>query len=241
VEKKMNIKHVIAVFAVLLAVALSTLSIGGVAANPISMPYVLVNSPQNNQIYPSNTIQLTFTQSTYYDFINFSSYSYSLDGQPAINTDGNTVLTNLAPGSHILTIYGNSTTQYSPSQINDRVLEKVYFSVAYSTMSVTFVSILSLILVPFLLALFLNRHRLVGRFKAKKTGGFWAGAVCLIVALIAFVPSAWCFADVYLFPNFHRGMIILPFMPLIFGALFIPVGVGMMVYGTRQNKLIDKT
>src|SRR4030043_327739 len=84
--------------------------VGLASANPISMPLVVVDSPQNNQIYATTQVQLKFALSPY-AYYNFSSFAYSLDGQPTKATDGTTVLTNLAAGSHTLTIYGNGTYQ----------------------------------------------------------------------------------------------------------------------------------
>lgn len=94
----------IAILALLLSVTFGILL---VSANPISVPSIKVSSPENNKIYPSNQVLLSFA--VRYANDNFSSFSYSLDGQEPVNTNQSCVLTNLSSGSHTLIIYGNST------------------------------------------------------------------------------------------------------------------------------------
>jgi len=215
--------------------------VGLASANPISMPLVVVDSPQNNQIYPTTHVQLKFGLSPY-AYYNFSSFAYSLDGQPTKATDGNTVLTDLAAGSHTLIIYGNSTHQNdynSYNTHNDMVLAIVYFSIVYSTAWITFGLTLFAAFSVTSLVLFTNRRQLVNRFKAKKTLSFWFGLTCFLFASLLFIANGWGMASNYLFPYYPHRLEVILFSPvLVFagGIVFMGLGVGMMALGTKERK-----
>jgi hypothetical protein len=211
-----------------------------VAANPVPSPLVIVDSPHNNQIYPTNTVQLAFTKAPY-EYYNFSSYSYSLDGQPAKPTDGNTVLTNLAAGSHTLTIYGSITYQTGSQNYtdNDLTLAQVYFSTVYSTAWVTFGLILTAFISVVSLVLFTNGRQLASRLKTKKTGIFWLGLACFLLVSIVLIAFVGGMASDYLFPYYpHRLEVILvsPVIGSIVCSVFLGLGFGMMALGTRERK-----
>jgi hypothetical protein len=231
------------VIPIILALFLSLIAgvVGLASANPILMPLVVVDSPQNNQIYATTQVQLKFALSPY-AYYNFSSFAYSLDGQPTKATDGNTVLTNLAAGSHTLTIYGNGTYQSDYNAYtthNDLVLAIVYFSVVYSTAWVTFGLILFAAFSVTSLVLFTNRRQLASRFKAKKTLSFWFGLTCFLFASLFFIANGWGMASNYLFPYYPHRLEVILFSPVLFfigGMVFMVLGVGMMVLGTKERR-----
>ena len=238
----MNPKGTVLPFILTLLLTLVACSVEAAEANPILLPFVLVELPQNNQIYPSNTVQLVFTRSPYNDYCNFSSYSYSLDGQPAKPTDGNNVLTDLVAGSHTLTIYGDGTYQNNYNAYtthNDMVLAIVYFSTVYSPQWVTFGVILISAISVVSLALFTNRRQLASRLKAKKTLRFWVGLTFFLLSSVVFIAFAWAMASNYLFPYYpYRLEVILvsPVLGFIVGLIFMGLGVGMMALGTKKGK-----
>jgi hypothetical protein len=82
-----------------------------------SPPSILLLSPQN-QTYTTNELQLDFT-------LNKTALwaSYSLDGQETVTATGNVSLTDLAYGSHTITVYAKDTRG------NMVASETIYFSV----------------------------------------------------------------------------------------------------------------
>jgi len=103
-------KKKLVIAATIILALLSSLMIVEIAvANPLTPPLIEINSPQNNQIYPLNTVQLNF--SVLPDaWFNFTSFTYVFDGQPPVATNGTTILTDLPSGSHTLTIYGRGAS-----------------------------------------------------------------------------------------------------------------------------------
>ena len=174
-------------------------------ANPLMPRMIEITSPQNNQVCPSNSVWLNFTALTNFSQ-NFTSFSYSIDGQESITTDGSTLMTGLGSGSHTLKIYGNST--HDDYTYNDQLLEVVYFSITYSTVWITFIIVACAFIAVTFLVLLVNRRSLVKRLKSKKTVAFWVGLVCFLGSGAVFVvPSTWQILGDYLFPHYKYGAI----------------------------------
>jgi hypothetical protein len=225
----MSVKKSTAFLVILLAAA----SLGVVAANPISLPMVKVVSPQNNCVYTTNAVGLNFS-AWQYSAYNFSSYSYSLDGQPAKATDGYTLLTDLSPGSHVVEIYGNGSWA-GTSEKQNMFLARVYFSNVYSTAWVTFTAVSTVFAALVSFAVFMNRKNISARLRSEKTGNFWLGIVCFAASIVALVPSAWWYIDLYLFPRYPRGFSIPPLPFLVLSFVGLVVSFALMAYGTRRK------
>ncbi len=229
----MKSKGTIAILAIVLVMSSV---VGEAVANPITPPMVVVATPQNNHVYPQNSVWLNFTvlPIAIKDF-NFSSFSYSLDGQAAQTTDGATLLTNLPSGSHTLAIYGKAGYGYWKDK--DMLLDVLYFSTNYSTAWVGFIVVLLATSVPMSVGLFVNRRAVAGRLRQKKTGSFWVGLACfLFFAVFVFGPSIWQLTNKYLFPLYGHGALAISTVPgAIFGLILMVVGFLLMVMGTRQR------
>ena len=203
-----------------------------VSANPISLPPINVNSPENNKIYSSNQVTLNFTVIGYR---NYTSFSYSLDGQEPIDTNKSGVLTNLPPGSHTLIIYGNATddTYWNGHEL----LNIVYFSTIYSTAWLTFTLILTVSLATLSLLIFFRRKQIATRLKQEKKFSFWLGLPCfLFFTCLVFIPSFWHWANDYLFPRFPVEIESSPIFGIIISIPFMVIGLLLMYFGTRKNK-----
>lgn len=227
----------IALFAVIIAIALVTV---GVMANPIPTPLITVESPKNNIVYSSNNVSLIFSHVPAPDH-NFTSFSYSLDDQAEQNTDGNTVLTNLTPGSHVLEVYGDIAWYSWPNWTVDHhnenyLLTIVYFSVSYSTAWANFAIVSTAIIGLFSLALFINRRQLIVRLKGEKTGIFWIGLTFAIISSFILIPSLWWHLNRYLFPSYPPRLAISLFPFLIFSLIFMGISVTLMVAGSRSSR-----
>jgi hypothetical protein len=208
-------------------------------ANPLPSPMVVVHSPKNNEIYPSSTVQLSFTPIQVYDR-NFTSFTYILDDQSPVATNGTATLTDLSSGSHTLKIYcafsiqfGNITHDYK-----DQVAYVVYFSSEYSTAWVAFtiISVAILTVIPSLL--FFRRRQIVARLKIKKTGVFWLGALLFVLGSLALIPYAWNVTVDSLFPYWPKGLEVslsFYFSFIVASIFLVGLGLVMMWIGTRKN------
>lgn len=216
-----------------LILVLSAQTFQTATANPIPSPMLQLDSPQDNQIYPSN-VWLNFSPSPYTG-INFTSFSYSLDGQVTKGTDGHTLLTDLAGGSHTIEIYGNGTTVWGNEQKVNMLLDIAYFGVGYSTQWVVFTVLFVAVVVLSLLALYINRAAFARRLRAKKKPSFWLGTVSTSLGLVMFIPWLYGVLYEYLFPIYPRGLGIY-FAPVMYLMIFfIAAGFALMVYGTRKS------
>ena len=197
------------------------------------MPMINVHSPQNNFVYPSNTVALNFSAMPHSAY-NFTSYSYSLDEQPPKSTDGYTLLTGLSPGSHVLEIRGNGSWA-GMSEKENMLLARIYFSNAYSNAWVTFTAVSCVLVALVSFAVFMNRKNIATRLRSEKTGSFWLGTVCFAASIVALVPSAWWYLDFYLFPHYPRGVSIPPFPFLVLSFIGLAAAFALMAYGTRRK------
>jgi hypothetical protein len=234
-KEAMKSKETIAILAIVLVMSSV---VGEAAANPITPPMVKIASPQNNQVYSQSNVWLNFSAvpMAINDF-NFSSFSYSLDGQASQITNGGTLLTNLPSGSHSLVISGKATEGYWKDK--DMLLDIVYFSINYSTPWVVFTVVLLTTSVPLLVGLFVNRRAVVQRLRRKKTASFWVGLACfLFFTVFVFGPSIWQLTNKYLFPRYGYGTLEISIVPMvvIFGLIFMVIGFLLMAIGTRQDK-----
>ena len=221
---------------ILVLVFLTAISIGIVTANPLPMSFVNVQSPRNNQIYPSSTIQLIFTPTAE----NCTSFSYVLDDQPPVTTNGHTTLTNLAWGSHELTIYTNRTLAAMGfvQEEKNMVASVVYFSVVYSPALVTIVAITLPATIIVSLSLFSRRRQIVARLKGEKSGVFWFGTLLFVPAFLIFIVFSSMVANDYLFPYWPKGLIfyLLPYwLTATVCIIFTVIGFGLMWWGTQRE------
>jgi hypothetical protein len=226
---------------IILSLSISLLTLTQVidlaAANPIPAPLIRVDSPQNLQIYSSNNVFLNFTIIPNTG-MNLSSFIYSIDEQAAKATDGNTILSGLPSGSHVLKIYGTSVLShgnYAP--LYNSTLAIVYFSTFYSTSWIVVTAILTVALAVSSVIVFKKRRKMVGALRGKKTFSFWLGLVCFLFFLtLVFIPSAWQMANDYLFPYYPRGLTVsFAGYGAVFGLIFMGVGLILMRLGTKKE------
>ncbi len=183
---------------------------------------------------------------------NFTSFSYVLDGQSPVATNGTATLANLPPGQHSLTIYYsydihcfsrtyeflNRTYEYK-----DQIANVVYFTTQYSIPWITFtvITISAATIIPSML--FFKRRQIKARLMRKKTGVFWLGTFFFVSGSVVLVPFAWKATTDSLFPYWPRGVeISLSFYFPFVGALIFVVGAGlvMMWIGTRNGQSLGK-
>jgi hypothetical protein len=206
-------------------------------ADPIPDWFIQVNSPQNDKIYPSNTVEVNFTIIPN-PFLNYTSFSYSLDDRDNKSTNGNTVLASLSAGSHKLTIYGTYNA-ISENQTFTSIVAVLYFSTVFSTTWIVFTVTLAAVVLVIGLLFFARRKQIVARLKGKKTRMFWLGLTSfLLFAALFFVPSVWQMTEDYLFPHysFELTAYFLPqSIPAIIGLVFMSLGLLLMILGTQKK------
>ncbi len=197
--------------------------VGVAQANPLPPTWVNVHSPKNDEIYPSNTVQLSFTPIRV-DDMNFTSFTYVLDGQSPVAINGTATLTNLPPGQHILTIYCSYNIHYFSRtyeflnrtyEYKDQIANVVYFTTQYSIPWITFtiITVSAATIIPSML--FFKRRQIKARLMRKKTCVFWLGTFLLVSGTLAlfrllgrlqWIPSfhigqeAWRFLCPFIFP-----------------------------------------
>jgi hypothetical protein len=98
------------VWALLFSAVAGTVMVNLAQSNPVAPADIEVYSPQN-KVYYSNKIELGFIAPSRYIYsrINFTSFSYSLDGQAKVPIIGNTTVTGLSWGTHSMVVYGEDT------------------------------------------------------------------------------------------------------------------------------------
>jgi hypothetical protein len=208
-------------------------------ANPLPMPMVSIDSPKNNEVYPSSTVELHFTPRPS-SYQNFMSLTYVLDGQPPKATNGTTTLTDLPSGSHILTVYVTYTYQIGNTtyETKDAIGAIVYFSTQYSTawVTITIITLSAATLIPSLL--FFKRRQIATRLRCKKRDTFWVGTAFLAFGVLVFVSFTWQTVKDYLFPYWPRSMLIFPpsWLVLIVALTFMGMGLSMMTSGTKKSQ-----
>ncbi len=223
--------------AAVLTFTLTLAAVEVVSANPIIQPPVEVESPQNNKIYASNTVQLNFKALF---GINYSSYYYILDNQPPKATNGTATLNDLSPGSHTLKIFGNgSYTEPFTNKTHEQhnwLLYVVYFSTVYSTAWVVFSVAMALVVIVAIVIPLIKRRQIATAFRGQKTAVFLLGAVLLLFGIIVCVPFAWQVANNYLFPHWPpRLLSVNPVLPLIASLILANVGLSLMWLGKRKR------
>ena len=163
-----------------------------------------LESPINNQVYPTNTVEIRIKQNTQTNFTKFTITKYVLDNQPPISTNSTStvVLSNLSPGSHTLELCG--TCLHTSITGNKTYVENfdcfVYFGVIYSTQMVIFSFALTLVLVVIGLILYRKRRQIKVAFEGKKRDIFVVGLLLLVFFFLPTVGFALYIANIYLFP-----------------------------------------
>jgi len=116
------------VLALLFSALAGTVMVNCAQSNPVAPSDMEVYSPQN-KVYYSNEVELGFIAPSRYIYpcINFTSFSYNLDGQAEVPISGNTTITGLSWGSHSLVVYGLDTDG------NTRSSWTVHFDVSFPT------------------------------------------------------------------------------------------------------------
>ncbi|MGD6933197.1 MAG: hypothetical protein ACQCN5_03225 [Candidatus Bathyarchaeia archaeon] len=231
-------KHV-AVYAVvaLLLFFLSTAELA--VANPIMTPMVDVESPVNNQVYPTSDVELKFTPLSWYTF---SEYYYVLDDQTPTLINNTVTLTGLSAGSHTLRIFGNGTLTISspPShtyQSNDELVSVIYFSTYFSTAWVIFAAVIIFISVVISFVLYKKRVQIKAAFKGEKNGIFFVGLIMFTLSTLSFVFFAWHVLGNFLFPYWPpRAMTPNYNIPFVFSLFFLSLGLLIMWLSTIKRQ-----
>ena len=236
-EKRFILVIFIVGFFVLLA--LEPVAVKVASADPLPDWIVTINSPQNNKIYPSNSVTLSFNPLQDSPAVNFVSFSYVLDGQAALVTKGSTVLSSLSAGSHTLTLYGTYSYQ-GENQTYTNVVAVVYFSTIYSTAWLVFAASVLAVTLAIGLPLLIWRRQIISGFKRQKKQRFWVGFAILFLATLMFVPSILFFANAYLYPYYSFELMIDLFSDsfvdiLIVLLFFMVVGILLMIFGTKKS------
>jgi uncharacterized protein YhhL (DUF1145 family) len=201
-------------------------------ANPIISPDIWVSSPQN-KVYNSTEVQLSFWPNT--PFVNFTSFSYSLDGRANVAINDNTTLTGLSFGSHSIVVYGTDTAGKTYSSWT------IHFDVFYSTARVVFDIVIVAVVCVGLLICFKKRKTLAMAFRAKKTASFWYGLIALGFGSLFFFPSAWTFISVnYLYPPNQPSEIFIDPFVIGVGILFMVTGLLLMKSGIKKRQNIPQ-
>jgi hypothetical protein len=226
----------IIIFALLLSTTFGAIIINVALADPLPAWLVNLKSPQNNKIYPTNTVEINFAPSPEF---NFTSFSYSLDGQAAQPTNGNTILTGLSEGTHKLTIYSTGN-YFGGNQSYTNVAAMVQFSIVYSPSLIIFSILLVAVIIGIALPLFIKRKPIMARLKGEKTASFWLGIACfLFFAAIFLVPSISIMTYDYVFPPALSYRLVAEMPPawlfLIIGLIFMVFGLILMIIGTRKR------
>ena len=204
-------------------------------ANPLPPPVIIVNSPQNNQVYPSGEVWLNLTRLPNTEYVTL--VAYSLDGKPERKTNGSELLSGLSAGSHTLALYANLS---ETRQDYGFIITKVYFSVNYSTSWVVFAGVSSTVLAVSLSAVFITRHRLMASLKRKKTSLFWFGLCLLSLGILWFALLVGSATFDYLFPVYHSGLIVnLTFPSLLFSWFLIGIGMVLAWRGLKSDGGIE--
>ncbi len=225
-----------AITTVILILLLSSTTVDVALANPIIEPLVHVESPQNNKIYPSNTVQLNFTA---IQGFNYTSYYYVLDEQSPKITNGATVLNDLSPGSHTLKIYANGTFTSPPSNMThegyDMLADVVYFSTYVSTAWVVFSAILAFVVIIALI-LFMKRRQIATALRGEKNAFFYDGMILLLFGTIVCVLFAGQVVNNYLFPHWPpKALSLNPNFPFTISLIVMSAGLLLMWLGIRKS------
>jgi hypothetical protein len=157
-----------------------------------------------------------------------------------VTTDGHTTLTNLAWGSHELTIYTNRTLAAMGfvQEEKNMVASVVYFSVIYSPALVTVIAITLPAAIIVSLSLFFKRRPIVARLKGEKSGVFWLGTLLFVPAFLILIVFSSIVANDYLFPYWPKGLIFYLFpywLTAIVCIIFTFIGFGLMWRGTQRE------
>ncbi len=231
----MAFSSVFALGLLLVSFSAATGAFGLASANPLVPPLIHIDSPQNNKVYSSGAIPLNFT--TIPDMpIALTSFTYSLDDQPARATNGSTTLIDLPSGSHKLTIYGFGS-YFGGSEPYESRLTVVYFSVNYSTawVVVTAISVSAVLAISMLL--FWKRKQVAASLSGKKEAKFWVGLTCfLLFSLMFFGPGVSLIVNDYLFPHYSQSITISSHWGIAVVCFFMVAGLFLMWRGTREAR-----
>ena len=143
----------------LLTVAVGTLMANLAQANPVVPADIEIYSPQN-KVYYSTEVELGFIAPSRYVYppMNFTSFSYSLDGQANVTVTGNTTVTGLSCGSHSLVVYGEDAEGNTGSS------RTVHFDVFFPTAwIITAITILALVGIGLLVYFKKRKKRVLGK------------------------------------------------------------------------------
>jgi hypothetical protein len=234
----MSVKHSVTIVTVALMILFSlSLNVQSVYANPVFVSPINISSPKNNAVYPTNEVPFSFAVTNAHH--TYTGFFYSLDGNEPRETNQSSILTNLSSGSHILVIYGNSSSEKYGS--DHELLDTVYFNTVYSTPWLTFGLIMTISILTFAVLVYLGRRRLINRLKAEKKLSFWLGLLSfLFFTCIGFLPSFWHWSEEYLFPKFPAKLEVSPLLSIIISIPFMCMGLFLMWFGTRKGESFER-
>jgi hypothetical protein len=233
-----------AFLSVLLLLALiSSFCVSIVAANPVVGPDIWVDSPKNKVSYNSGTVQLVFYPEPY-THLNYTSFSYSIDGQSSKEIDMNTCMTpqyrgqmpitvgnipleGLSWGSHTVVVSGVDTSGKTHSSWT------VHFDVLFNTALILPAAFLIAIISLLLWGSYKKRV-----FEGKKTGTFWFGLVWFLFFAITCLAIVWQIMVDYVYAGYGEG-VILGSMTFVFTLVFpfslMIAGFFVMRSGLKKN------
>jgi hypothetical protein len=199
-----------------------------VKANPLPVYYIQVNSPQN-VIYFSTDVPLNFTQISYFK-LNFTAFSYSLDGQANVPINGNTTLTGLAYGSHKIVVYGQDNK--GETYTSDTIHFSVMFHTLWTTTGVTLLAVFSTSLV----VCYKKRRQISEAMKRKDSDRFWKGVLAFGLAAFFLIITILFYLDYAYFTTHHGLTVNTTFLFIPFWIILMGLGLYWIKTSFRHEK-----
>jgi hypothetical protein len=233
--------------AVLLLAVIGAFCVSIVAANPIVGPDIWVTSPKNKGSYNSGNVQLVFYPDTNI-YVNYTAFTYSLDGQPSRGIDMNSYVTSqpwgyvtvlvrnitlvgLSWGSHTVVVSGIDTYGKVHSSWT------VHFDVVLNTVSVLPAAILAAMICFVVWVSYKKRV-----FQGKKTGVFWFWLVWSLFFAAVSLAIVWQIVEDYFYSGYGGGVSVGPVFfvfLLVFPFSFMIMGFFMMKSRLKKSTSIQ--
>jgi hypothetical protein len=218
-------------FVILSAVLASSLFSLPAFANPMAPNMYEFTSPENNKVYSSNNVEATISDYNY-GYYNSPKVSYVLDNQAPVELNGTSfTLTNLSSGSHVLTLYANEGNGAD-------YVDKVYFSVYYSTNMLLFIVGFAVATAVVSAGFLIKREQVITRLRNKKSAVFWMGLAFFTIGILAFVPLAWETMNYFGVPTYRTPFIFFVFFLDVSTIISVGLAIGgffLMLRGTRKK------
>jgi len=209
--------------------SVATSVVGLAKANPLVPPTIVINSPQN-EVYFSTEVQLNFSTLPYpYPNLNFTSFTYSLDGQTAIAINGNATLIGLSYGSHAIQVYGKDTSGHTYSTQVTHF--HVYFHTLWAAAGLVLLTLASTTAGVYVW----KRQQINAALKRKKTKPFWVGlAVFALTSFLVFETILY-YLDFTYFTTHSSLIVNVSYVFVVPLLLLMAAGVYWMKAGLRKK------